>query len=62
MFKSGLKDEQLTREIGKPKPRTMMDLMNVVTNLCSGEDAWNAKQKMHEDPSMSGMKDEYGRP
>lgn len=44
-------------------PKTMLTLMEIVTKFCSGEDEWYAKQKAHDgDPSMSGTKDEIGKP
>lgn len=42
-FKHGLKDEQLTRIMGSTKPKSMMALMDMVTNFASEEDAWTAK-------------------
>lgn len=58
-FKHDLKDEHLTRDLRKTKPKTMAALMNMVTNFCFGEDVWHAKQKTREEPDTSAVKDEH---
>jgi hypothetical protein len=43
-FSAGLRHSDLVEEVGRTKPRTMSELMEVANRFADGEDAYNNKR------------------
>jgi hypothetical protein len=44
-FSGGLRRSDLVEEVGRTKPRTMSELMEVANRFANGEDAYNNKRE-----------------
>jgi hypothetical protein len=47
-FSSGLRRSDLVEEIGRTRPRTVSELMEVSNRFADGEDAYNKKGDVHQ--------------
>jgi hypothetical protein len=46
-FSAGLRCADLVKEIGRIKPRTVSELMEIANRFADGEDAYNNKRDVH---------------
>lgn len=61
-FRHGADDEFLSHDFSHFKPKTMLELMEMMTRFCACEDAWLTKKKGRtEDPGPSEKKDGNGK-
>lgn len=61
-FKHDTDDESLFRDFGHFKPKTMPDLMEMMTRFCAGEDTRLAKKRaVEKTPGSSDTKDGNGK-
>jgi hypothetical protein len=48
VFLSGLRHSDLVEEIGRTRPRTVSELMEVASRFADGEDVYNNKRGIHQ--------------